>query len=82
VGEEADTVEDVYEPFLLKEGLLVRTPRGRIATPAAFAHLGLPAPRGLCGQPPAMAVQADELTERWVERMHEQLEALEGAEPA
>jgi Holliday junction DNA helicase RuvB len=44
VGEEPDTVEDVYEPFLLKEGLLVRTPRGRVPTPAAFAHLGLRAP--------------------------------------
>jgi Holliday junction DNA helicase RuvB len=41
VGEEAETVEDVYEPFLLKEGLLERTPRGRRATPAAYAHLGL-----------------------------------------
>jgi len=44
VGEEPDTVEDVYEPFLLKEGLLVRTPRGRVATPTAYAHLGLRAP--------------------------------------
>jgi Holliday junction DNA helicase RuvB len=41
VGEEPETVEDVYEPFLLKEGLLERTPRGRRATPAAYAHLGL-----------------------------------------
>jgi holliday junction DNA helicase RuvB len=41
VSEEAETVEDVYEPYLLKEGLLQRTPRGRVATPAAFAHLGL-----------------------------------------
>lgn len=41
VGEEPDTVEEVYEPFLLKVGLLERTPRGRVATPAAFAHLGL-----------------------------------------
>jgi Holliday junction DNA helicase RuvB len=44
VSEEAETVEDVYEPFLLKEGLLQRTPRGRVATAAAFAHLGLDAP--------------------------------------
>ena len=44
VTEESETVEDVYEPFLLKEGLLQRTPRGRVATPAAFAHLGLPVP--------------------------------------
>jgi holliday junction DNA helicase RuvB len=44
VGEEADTIEDVYEPYLLQCGLLKRTPRGRVATPAAFGHLGLPAP--------------------------------------
>ncbi|HMF03785.1 MAG TPA: Holliday junction branch migration DNA helicase RuvB [Acidimicrobiia bacterium] len=46
VTEESETVEDVYEPFLLKEGLLQRTPRGRVATPAAFAHLGLAVPAG------------------------------------
>jgi len=47
VGEESDTLEDVYEPFLLTEGLIKRTPRGRAATPAAFAHLGLePPPSG------------------------------------
>jgi len=44
VGEEADTIEDVYEPYLLQQGLLARTPRGRCATAAAYAHLGLPAP--------------------------------------
>jgi len=44
VGEEPDTVEEVYEPFLLKEGLLQRTPRGRVATPAAFAHIGVVPP--------------------------------------
>jgi Holliday junction DNA helicase RuvB len=47
VGEEQDTIEDVYEPYLLKEGLIKRTPRGRAATPAAFAHMGLdPPPSG------------------------------------
>ncbi|AKU91349.1 Holliday junction branch migration DNA helicase RuvB [Vulgatibacter incomptus] len=40
VGEESDTIEDVYEPFLLQEGFLMRTPRGRIATPRAYQHLG------------------------------------------
>ena len=44
VGEEADTIEDVYEPYLLQCGLLQRTPRGRTATRRAYAHLGLPAP--------------------------------------
>ena len=44
VGEEQDTIEDVYEPYLLKEGLIKRTPRGRAATAAAFAHMGLDPP--------------------------------------
>jgi Holliday junction DNA helicase RuvB len=46
VGEEPETVEDVYEPFLLQLGLLKRTPRGRVATPAAWSHLGLASPGG------------------------------------
>ena len=41
VGEEQDTIEDVYEPYLLQEGLIKRTPRGRAATAAAFEHLGI-----------------------------------------
>jgi Holliday junction DNA helicase RuvB len=45
VGEEADTIEDVYEPYLLQSGLLQRTPRGRAATPRAWEHLGLQPPR-------------------------------------
>jgi Holliday junction DNA helicase RuvB len=45
VGEERETVEEVAEPFLVRAGLLARTPRGRVATPAAWAHLGLTAPR-------------------------------------
>jgi len=44
VGEEPDTVEDVYEPYLLQQGLIMRTPRGRVATKGAYAHLGLEAP--------------------------------------
>ena len=44
VGEAEETVEDVYEPFLIQQGLLMRTPRGRVATPTAWAHLGLLAP--------------------------------------
>jgi len=43
VGEETDTIEDAYEPYLLQQGLIRRTPRGRVATPRAFAHLGLAA---------------------------------------
>jgi holliday junction DNA helicase RuvB len=44
VGEEQDTIEDVYEPYLLQCGLIKRTSRGRVATPHAFAHLGLEPP--------------------------------------
>ena len=42
IGEEAVTIEDVYEPYLMQMGLLGRTPRGRVATPAAYEHLGIP----------------------------------------
>ncbi|MGH9190228.1 MAG: Holliday junction branch migration DNA helicase RuvB, partial [Acidimicrobiales bacterium] len=49
VGEETETVEDVYEPYLLRLGLLQRTPRGRAATAAAWAHLGLSAPVAVVG---------------------------------
>ena len=45
IGEEQDTVEDVYEPYLLQQGLIMRTPRGRVCTPAAFEHLGLAPPQ-------------------------------------
>ncbi|WP_208027793.1 Holliday junction branch migration DNA helicase RuvB [Rhabdothermincola sediminis] len=54
VGEATETVEDVYEPFLIQQGLLMRTPRGRVAMPAAWRHLGLAAPPG------APLVAADE----------------------
>ena len=43
VGEETDTVEDVYEPYLLQLGFLKRTPRGRVATERAVRHLGVTA---------------------------------------
>lgn len=45
VSEQRDTLEDVYEPYLIKAGFLIRTPRGRAATPHAYAHLGRPAPK-------------------------------------
>ena len=44
LGEEADSIEDVYEPFLLRQGLVNRTPKGRQATRKAFEHLGRPLP--------------------------------------
>ncbi|MFP5283242.1 MAG: Holliday junction branch migration DNA helicase RuvB [Actinomycetes bacterium] len=46
VGEERETVEEVAEPFLVRQGFLMRTPRGRVATPAAWRHLGLRPPAG------------------------------------
>jgi Holliday junction DNA helicase RuvB len=52
VSEPTETVEDVYEPYLIQQGLLQRTPRGRVATPAAWRHLGL--------TPPASAIGASE----------------------
>ena len=41
IGEDAGTIEDVYEPFLIQNGLLNRTPRGRVATDLAYRHMGL-----------------------------------------
>ncbi len=46
IGEERETIEDVIEPYLIQQGFLQRTPRGRIATASAFKHLGLQAPQG------------------------------------
>jgi Holliday junction DNA helicase RuvB len=45
IGEERDTIEDVIEPYLIQQGFLQRTPRGRIATLAAFKHLGVTPPK-------------------------------------
>ena len=45
ISESVDAVEDVYEPFLMQQGFLNRTPRGRVVTPAAYRHLGLPMPQ-------------------------------------
>jgi Holliday junction DNA helicase RuvB len=44
VGEQPETVEDMYEPFLIQQGMIARTPRGRIAMPVAYQHLGMPLP--------------------------------------
>ena len=50
IGEESETIESLAEPFLVRMGFISRTPRGRVATPAGFAHLGLKAPIGAPGQ--------------------------------
>jgi Holliday junction DNA helicase RuvB len=44
VGEQPETVEDMYEPFLIQQGMIARTPRGRVAMAAAYEHIGLPIP--------------------------------------
>ena len=51
IGEERDTIEDVLEPFLIQQGYLQRTPRGRMATALTYRHFGLPGgPAGLAGE--------------------------------
>ena len=50
VADDKETIEDVYEPYLLQQGLIERTPRGRIATPRAYSHLGLQAPQDTQGR--------------------------------
>ena len=46
IGEDAETVEEVYEPYLVQNGLIVRTPRGRMVTDLAYRHLGIAKPAG------------------------------------
>ena len=55
IGEEPETVEVVAEPFLVRAGMIARTPRGRVATPAAWAHLGVPLPRTSAAGPDGAA---------------------------
>ena len=50
INEEAVTLEDVYEPYLMQLGFLTRTPRGRCVTAKAYQHLGLPVPGVLTGE--------------------------------
>lgn len=45
IGEDAGTIEDVYEPYLIQNGFLNRTPRGRVATETAYRHFGVPYPQ-------------------------------------
>ena len=57
IGEEADTIEDVLEPFLIQQGYLQRTPRGRVATLSAYRHFGIVAPSS--GDPRARDLLSD-----------------------
>ena len=54
IGEDANTIEEVYEPFLVQNGFLQRTPRGRVATPLAYRHFGYTAPRPGDGEQPSL----------------------------
>jgi Holliday junction DNA helicase RuvB len=54
IGEDANTIEEVYEPFLVQNGFLQRTPRGRVATPLAYRHFGYTAPRPGAGEQPSL----------------------------
>ncbi len=58
VGEETETVETVAEPFLVRQGLIARTPRGRIAMPAAYAHLDEPIPDQDRGDQPRLPLSS------------------------
>jgi Holliday junction DNA helicase RuvB len=57
IGEERGTIEDVLEPFLIQQGYLMRTPRGRMATQSAYLHLGIRPPR----QPPGQVAPVGDL---------------------
>ena len=66
VGEEAETVETVAEPFLVREGFIVRTPRGRAASAKAWRHLGLRMPRTAVAQD-ALPLGDDDQTGRFAD---------------
>lgn len=62
IGEERGTIEDVLEPYLIQQGFLLRTPRGRIATPAAYLHFGLIAPKNDESKTPHVELFSSETT--------------------
>ena len=51
IGEERDTIEDVIEPFLIQQGFIMRTPRGRVATKTAWLHFGFDLPKSMINGP-------------------------------
>jgi Holliday junction DNA helicase RuvB len=60
LGEARDAIEDIVEPYLMQQGLVQRTPRGRMLASAAYGHLGLPAPQQAAAQTGLFASDADE----------------------
>jgi Holliday junction DNA helicase RuvB len=65
VGEAPETVEEMYEPFLLQLGMIMRTPRGRVAMPVAWEHLGLPVPARVPGPPEGQPEAGDGTPTLW-----------------
>jgi Holliday junction DNA helicase RuvB len=61
IGEEKGTIEDVLEPFLIQQGFLMRTPRGRVATVNAYLHFGLAAPKSTDRLQPALQQETGDL---------------------
>ena len=60
LSEQRDAIEEIIEPFMIQQGLLQRTPRGRLLTPKAFSHLGLEPPRELIRQLDLLSEEAAE----------------------
>jgi Holliday junction DNA helicase RuvB len=60
LSEPRDALEDIVEPYLIQQGFVQRTPRGRLLTPKAFSHLGLPAPAQQPGVQPGLFADPDE----------------------
>ena len=61
IGEEAVTLEDIYEPYLMQLGFLTRTPRGRCVTAKAYQHLGLAVPNGMASGASSDQISMDDL---------------------
>ena len=59
LSEQRDVIEEVIEPYLLQQGFIQRTPRGRLLTQSAYAHMGLEAPRALVEQLDLLGVESD-----------------------
>ena len=58
VGEDSSTIEEVYEPYLVMQGMLTRTPRGRVAMKRSYEKLGIPAPNHVSGTDPELSLDS------------------------
>ena len=68
IGEERDTIEDVIEPYLIQQGYLMRTARGRMATAKAYRHLGFKPKAGSAGLSPSFPIFSTLTAAKWVSR--------------